>query len=81
MRTVGALVLTAVLAVLPICVFGASYASYPNPVGEKVYRPHLLHEMLPFAVIVSALLMGWLLHAAQRKAKRIAPDDVGSHHN
>jgi hypothetical protein len=80
MRTVGAFVQTAFLAVSPICVFGASYASYPNPVGEAVYRPHLLRDMLPIAIIVSALLLGWLLHAVQRKAKTHPSDDAGSHH-
>ena len=81
MRTGRALLLISMLAVQATCVLGASYASYPNPVGEKVYRPHLLLEMLPVAVIVCALLVGWLLHAAQRKAKRLTPDDVGSHHD
>jgi hypothetical protein len=76
MRIGAAFVLMAVLAVQPICVFGASYASYPNPVGEKVYHPHLLVEMLPLAVIVSAFLVGWLLHATHRKAKRLGPDQV-----
>ena len=81
MRTGRVLALIAVLAVQATCVLGASYAFYPNPVGEKVYRPHLLLEMLPIAVIVCALLLGWLLDAAQRKAKRFAPDDAGSHHD
>ena len=80
MGTGRALVLMAIVAVSPICVFGASYASYPNPVGEKVYRPHLLLEMLPVAVIVCALLLGWLLHATHRKAKRLAPDHTDLHH-
>jgi hypothetical protein len=81
MRTGGALVLTAVLAIQATCVLGASYASYPNPVGEAVYRPHLFRGMLPLAVIVCALLLGWLLHATHRKAKKLAPDDIGSHHH
>ena len=68
------------VAVQPICMFGASWVSVPNPVGEAVYRPHLLRDLLPVAVIVCALLLGWLLHAVHRKAKMIAPDDVGSHH-
>jgi len=50
MRTGRALALIAVLAVQATCVLGASYASYPNPVGEEVYRPRLLREMLPLAV-------------------------------
>jgi hypothetical protein len=81
MRTGRALALMAMLAVQATCVLGASYASYPNPVGEAVYRPHLLRGMLPLAVIVCALLLGWLIHATHRKAKKLAPDDVGSHHN
>src|ERR1022692_4316765 len=81
MRTGGALVLTAVLAVQATCVLGASYASYPNPVGEKAFRPYLLPEMLPLAVIVCAVLLGWLLHATQRKARTHPPDGVESHHN
>jgi hypothetical protein len=80
-RIVGVLVLTAVLAIQATCVLGASYASYPNPVGEAVYRPHLLRGMLPLAVIVCALLLGGLVHAIHRKAKKLAPDDVGSHHS
>ncbi len=68
------------LAVRPICALGASYASWPNPVGEEVYRPHLLLGLLPLAVIVCALLLGWLVHATHRKAKQLAPDDVESHH-
>lgn len=80
-RTGRALALLAMLAIQPICVLGASYASWPNPVGEEVYRPRLLRDMLPLAVIVCALLLGWLLHATHRKAKKLAPDDVGSHHN
>jgi hypothetical protein len=75
-RTGGALLLISTLAVQATRVLGASYASYPNPIGEKEYRPHLLLEMLPIAVIVCALLLGWLLHAAQRKAKKLAPDQA-----
>jgi hypothetical protein len=81
MRTGRALALIAMLAVQATCVLGASYASYPNPVGEKAYRPYLLHEMLPLAVIVCAVLLGWLLHATQRKARTHPSDDVESHHS
>src|ERR1035441_8788768 len=76
MRTGRALALIAMLAVQATCVLGASYASYPNPVGEKVYRPHLLLEMLPIAVIVCALLVAWLCHAVHRKAHRLVPDQA-----
>jgi hypothetical protein len=81
MRTGRALALLTMLAVQPIRVLGASYASWPNPVGEEVYRPHLLRGLLPLAVIVCALLLGWLIHATHRKAKKLAPDELGSHHN
>ena len=81
MRTGRALALIAMLAVQATCVLGASYASYPNPVGEKAFRPYLLPEMLPLAVIVCAVLLGWLLHATQRKARTHPPDGVESHHN
>ena len=57
-RTGRALVLVAMLAIQSICVSGASYASWPNPVGEAVYRPHLLRDMLPVAVIVCGLCLG-----------------------
>ena len=80
-RTGRALALIAMLAVQSLCVRGASYASYPNPVGESVYRPHLLQEMLPVAIIISALLLGWLLHATHRKAKTHPSDDVEPHHD
>ena len=74
MRTGRALALIGVLAVQATRVLGASYASYPNPVGEKVYRPHLVHDMLPLAVIICALLLGWLIHAAHRKARTHTSD-------
>lgn len=80
MRTGRAILLMAVLAVQPICVLGNGTVSPPNPVGEAVYRPHLLHDMLPLAVIVCAVLLGLLLHAIQRKIKRLSPDNIGSHH-
>ena len=46
-RTGRALALLAMLAVQPICALGASYASWPNPVGEEVYRPHLFLACSP----------------------------------
>ena len=70
----------AMLAVQPICMFADNTVSMPNPIGEAVYRPHLLRGLLPIAVVACALLLGWLLHAVHRKAKMLAPDDVGSPH-
>ena len=80
MRTGRTLVLMALLVVQPICVLGDGTVSPPNPIGEELYRPHLLRDLLPIAVIACALLVGWLIHAAHRKAKRRAPDQAESHH-
>ena len=79
MRASRALVLIAMLAVQPVCVFGASYFFPPNPIGEKVYHAHLYRhlfpEMLPVVIIICAFLLPWLFHVAQRKAKKLAPED------
>ena len=79
MRASRALVLIAMLAVQSVCVFGASYFFAPDPIGEKVYHAHLhehlLSEILPIAIIASAFLLPWLFHVAQRKAKKLAPED------
>ena len=69
------------VAVQAICVFGDNTVSLPNPMGERVYHPHQMMDLVPLAVIVCAPLLGWLLRAAQRKTKGLFPDDVGSHHN
>jgi hypothetical protein len=79
MKTGRALVLIAMLAVQAICVLGASYSSWPNPIGEAVYRPHLLRDMLPIAVIVCGLSVTWLLLRIRRKAKKLAPEQAESH--
>ena len=48
MRTGSRLVVMAMLAVQPICVFGGGTPVYmPNPVGEKLYRAHLFVDTLP----------------------------------
>ena len=73
--------LIAVLAVQRMCVLADNTVSQPNPVGEAVYRPDLLRGLLPAAVILCALLLGWLLHPTHRKVKTLAPNGVGSHHN
>ena len=75
--------LIAMLAVQPVCVFGASYSFPPNPIGEKVYHAHLhahlLSEVLPVAIIICAFLLPWLFHVANRKAKKLAPHDAWSY--
>ena len=76
MRTASAVVLTAMLAVQPICVFGDNVVFPPNPVGEKLYRTQLSTDMLPIAIIACVLLLGWLLHEVWRKVKK-SPSDAG----
>jgi hypothetical protein len=71
----------AIVVAQPFCLRAASYYFPANPVGEAVYRPHLLRDMLPLAVIVCALLLGWLLRVVQLKAKKFAPDYFGLHHD
>ena len=70
MRTGKVSVMITMLAVQAIGVLGASYASYPNPVGEAVYRPHLLQDMLPLAVIACAMLLAALIHAAHHRPRK-----------
>jgi hypothetical protein len=81
MRTGRALVLIAMLAVQPISVFGDGTVFPPDPIGEKEYRTHIVADTLPLVIIVSGLLLAWLLHRAQRKAKNAAPDNTGSYHS
>jgi Arc/MetJ-type ribon-helix-helix transcriptional regulator len=80
MRTVRLLVLLAILAVPPVCVFADGTVSPPNPAGEKLYSAQLLARMLPIAIIVCGLLLSWLIYAVRRKAKTPAPDDRESQH-
>ena len=72
--------LAAVLAVHPVCVLAASYHSEPNPIGEKVYGPHLLHSMLPLGLIACALFAAWLLCRIRRKVGKQAAEDAEAHH-
>jgi hypothetical protein len=80
MKAGSRLVLMAMLALRPICVFAGGTPVYiPNPVGEKLYRAHLFAETLPIAIIAGGLLLAWLLHAAYHKAKKLTPDEVWSY--
>lgn len=70
----------AMLAVQPICVFGGGTPVYvPNPIGEKLYRTHLLADLLPIAIVVGGLALAWLIHTAYHKAKKLTSDEVWSY--
>ena len=78
-RTSWALVLTAILAVQPFCVFAASYVSKRDPVGEKVYASSQLERMAPITIIIGGFSAAWLLHRIRRKAKKLDPDNAEAH--
>ena len=77
----GALALVTMLAVQVTSVLADGTVSPPNPVGEAVYRPHQLLDLVPLAVIVCAPLLVWLLRAIQRKSKMVETKDAGSRPN
>lgn len=83
MRTARAFALVAMLAFLPLCVFGDGTVSPPNPVGEKLWyahlRTHFLTEMLPFAIIVGAFLLAGIIHVAHRKTTKLVSPEIGSY--
>jgi hypothetical protein len=71
MRTARASIVTAILlAIQPVCVFGDGTVFPPDPVGEKMYRAHLLADILPIAIIVCALVAAWAAHKVLRKAEK-----------
>ena len=74
------LVLIGLLAIQPAWLFAASYASYPNPVGEKVYAAGTLRRMVPVAIIAGGFSLAWLLNKVRSKARQRAVDNAGSHH-
>ena len=78
-RTSRALVLTAILAVQPVCVFAASYASKRDPVGEKVYASGQLERMAPIAIMIGGFSIAWLLYKVRRKARKVAPNNAEAH--
>jgi hypothetical protein len=78
-RTGRVLVLTAILAIQPACVFAASYASHRDPVGEKVYASGQLERMAPIAIIIGGFSVTWLLYKVRHKAKHTVPDNPEAH--
>jgi hypothetical protein len=78
-RTGRALVLTAILAVQPICLLAASYHYNRDPVGEKVYASGQLERMAPIAIIIGGFSVAWLLHKVRRKVKKLAPGNPEAH--
>ena len=77
-RAGRALVLMALLAVQPLCVFAASYASKRDPVGEKVYASGTPGRMAPIAIIAGGFTVAWLLARARRNRKEHTAGSPGS---
>ena len=75
MRTSKALVLIVLASLEPVRVFGNNVFFPPDPVGEKLYRAHLLSHLFPAVIILSAMLLVCLFHAAQQHARKLPPDD------
>jgi hypothetical protein len=66
------LVFSLVLAFLSFWALGASWSSPPpDPVGEQLYRTHILMGIIPLAIITGALLVAWLVAKGRRKAKSL----------
>ena len=85
MRTCKALAVAGLwLAVQTACVFGDDVlAQRPNPVGEKIYRAHMLPQLLPLAAIVFALLVlavVAVIHKLHHKDSHPAPSDGNTQH-
>jgi hypothetical protein len=82
MRTARALVLLVLVAVLPVCVFAASYrVGPPDPVGEKVYTSGQLERVaVPIAIVAGGLSLAWLLAKLHHKTRRLVPGNSGLHH-
>ena len=59
------------LAIKPLSILAASVPNFPpNPVGEKLYRTQLYHEMLlPVVTIACALVAACLVHRFARKTQ------------
>ncbi len=74
MRTGRVSVVSALLLALQsIPVFAGGTVLPPDPVGEKVYRAHLLHQLPVIAVMVVCILVAaWLIHMAHRKGRLAA---------
>ena len=78
MRKGRALAIMGLVSLWPLWVFGDGTVSPPNPVGEKLYREHLLPHMLPLAIVAAGLLVAWVIHAVRRQPEE--PGDGESHH-
>ena len=79
-KTGGALMLTAILAVQPLCVFAASYSWHRDPVGEKAFSSGQLERVgPPIAIVMGGFSVAWLLHKVRRKAGRLAAESAEAH--
>ncbi len=59
----------------PICLFAGGTPVYtPNPIGEKLYRAYISHEMLPvFALFLGLALVGIVRKLLQWTQKPESP--------
>ena len=68
------LVFRMVLAFSSFWALGASWSTPPpDPVGEQLYRTHMLMGIIPVAIITGALLAAWLI-VKTRRTKRTTPE-------
>ncbi len=63
----------------PLWVFGASYASKRDPVGEKVYAAGSLWRMAPLLVLAAGVCVAWLIARIRRKHDEHIAHPTGSH--
>jgi hypothetical protein len=78
MRTGSVFMLSTTLASLTFRALANGTVSPPNPVGEAVWRSHLLPQLIPVAIIVLAGLLFfvlWLIGRILHKHEQV--EEVG----
>jgi hypothetical protein len=74
MRTGRAFILSATLAARGFSAFADGTVSPPNPVGEAVWRSHLLPQLLPLAIFMLGglvFLVQWLVGRIHRQHEHV----------
>jgi hypothetical protein len=65
---------SAIMAVQASCAFADGTVSPPNPVGEAVWRSHLLPQLVPLAIFMLggvALFTQWLVVRLHHKREQV----------